>query len=89
MTAHEIGLSTASDPVLLAWAADHGRILVTHDRKTMPSYAIERVVASEPMPGVYVIPRRLPIAQVIEELEMMVLCSHDNEWDNIVKFFPL
>ena len=36
ITAHQAGLSNASDPELLAWAAEHERVIVTHDRRTMP-----------------------------------------------------
>ena len=36
LTAHQAGLSNASDPDLLAWAAEQERLIVTHDRRTMP-----------------------------------------------------
>ena len=39
ITAHQVGLSNASDPEVLAWAAEQERILVTHDRRTMPYHA--------------------------------------------------
>ncbi len=35
-TAMEAGLSGVNDPEVLARAAREGRILVTHDRRTMP-----------------------------------------------------
>ena len=36
ITAHQVGLSNAPDPEVLAWAAEQERIVVTHDRRTMP-----------------------------------------------------
>ena len=40
----DIGLSAASDPDVLAWAAIEDRILLTHDRDTLPlQHAYERV----------------------------------------------
>ena len=39
ITAHQVGLSNAADPELLAWAAEHERIVVKHDRRTMPYHA--------------------------------------------------
>lgn len=33
ITAHQVGLSDASDPNLLAWAAEHRRIVVSHHRQ--------------------------------------------------------
>jgi hypothetical protein len=54
--AHEGGVVGAPDPEVLTIAADAGRILISHDRKTMPaiSYCSEkpdRVRASSSFPG--------------------------------------
>ena len=55
----DVGIKGAIDPVVLAWAAQNHRIVVTHDRATLPAFAYERVLAGEPMPGVIVIERSL------------------------------
>ncbi len=89
VTVHEVGLSGASDPDLLAWAAGEGRIIVTHDRKSMPGYAAERIAAGEKMPGVFIVPRRLPLSAVIDDLEIIVTCSLEGEWDGTVRYLPL
>jgi predicted nuclease of predicted toxin-antitoxin system len=39
----DIGLRGADDPVLLEWAANAGRIVLTHDVNTVTKFAIERV----------------------------------------------
>lgn len=54
----DVGLRTADDPTVLAWAADADRVLLTHDIATIPDYAHERVTAGLPMPGVEVVARR-------------------------------
>jgi hypothetical protein len=38
LSANEAKLEGVSDPDVLAIAAEQGRILVTHDRQTMPQY---------------------------------------------------
>ncbi|HKZ77315.1 MAG TPA: DUF5615 family PIN-like protein [Pyrinomonadaceae bacterium] len=43
ITARQAGLSDGSDPDLLAWAAEQKRIVVTHDRRTMPYHAATRI----------------------------------------------
>jgi len=48
----DVGLTGADDPTVLAWAAEQGRVLVTHDVETVTRYAFERVDADLPMPGV-------------------------------------
>ena len=39
----DVGLSSTSDPVILNWAYQEGRILLTHDRRTMPQHAYRRI----------------------------------------------
>jgi len=77
------------DPDLLAWAADQNRILVTHDLKTIPQFAYNRVQSGEFMPGVIAFSKSLPIGQAIEELAMIIECSEQEEWENQVVHLPL
>jgi hypothetical protein len=54
--APEIGLHLGvSDDQVLALAAKEGRVLVTHDRKTMPDH-FERFIAIQTSPGDYYLP---------------------------------
>jgi predicted nuclease of predicted toxin-antitoxin system len=39
----DVDLTGADDPAVLAWAAEHGRVLVTHDVETVTRFAFERV----------------------------------------------
>ena len=41
----DMGLEGLNDPAVLAWAAANNRILLTHDRATMPDFAYSRVTA--------------------------------------------
>jgi len=77
------------DPPLLQEAAVLHRVLVTHDLKTIPRHAYERVAAGEPMPGILAIPDDLPIGQAIEQLHLVVVCLEENELENQVLYLPL
>jgi Domain of unknown function (DUF5615) len=77
------------DPLLLQEAEVFHRVLVTHDLKTIPRYAYERVAAGEPMPGILAIPDDLPIGQAIEQLHIVVVCLEENELENQVLYLPL
>lgn len=57
----DVGLSQADDPTVLAWAAQEGRILLTHDVTTITHYAYERVRAGLNMPGVFEASRMVTI----------------------------
>jgi Domain of unknown function (DUF5615) len=88
VTAFEIGMMKATDPQLLTWAAQEGRIVVTHDRKTMPKHAADLVGVGKNIAGVFVVPRSLPLGQAIEDLELMITCSANDEWVNIIRYLP-
>lgn len=80
----DVGLTEADDPMILAWASANDRIVLTHDRATMPAFAYARVIAGEPMPGVFVVPDRLAVRQVIEDLLLLEACSAQAEWAGLV-----
>jgi hypothetical protein len=82
------GLGGWADPELLTWAADHGRILLTHDVSTMVRFAYERVRTGLPMPGVIEVPDWLPIARAVGDLEMFVVASRADEWKDQVLYLP-
>lgn len=89
VTAYQAGLGDASDPDLLAWAAEQQRVVVTHDRRTMPSHASDRIAAGESVAGVIIVSRRLSVSQVINDLEVIVSCRDVDEWENVIKNLPL
>ncbi len=64
----DIGLEGADDSAVLAWAAENNRILLTHDRATMPDFAYARIASGQPMPGLFILNDRLPVRQASDEL---------------------
>lgn len=89
VTAYEVGMSETPDHELLAWAAEAGRVLITHDRRTMPAHAARRLAAGDEIAGVIVVSRQIPISAAINELELAVLCTDQEEWQNLVRHVPL
>jgi len=85
----DIGLEEADDCTILEWAAARNRILLTHDRATMPHFAYARVAAGESMPGVFVVHDRMAVRQAIEELLVIEACSEQAEWVGLVVYLPL
>ncbi len=89
VTAREAGLDRKSDPEVLAWAAEQRRIVVTHDRNTMTRFAYDRVREGQAMPGIFVVSREMPVGKAIADLQVLVECSKEGEWDGLVVFLPL
>jgi len=88
VTAFEIGMSEATDPQLLTWAAQEGRIIVTHDRRTMPSHAADLMREGKNIAGLFVVPRSMPLHQALEDLELMITSSENDEWVNVIRYLP-
>lgn len=85
----DVGLSGADDPTVLEWAAQEGRVLLTHDVSTITKYAYERVRAGQPMPGVFEVGRNVPIGRAIEDILLLAEYSLDDEWEGQVRYLPL
>jgi hypothetical protein len=79
----------ATDPVVLEWAANEDRILLTHDVQTMTKHAYDRIRAGLPMPGVIEVRDDLPIGQAIEEILTTLIACKPDELTNRIIYIPL
>ncbi len=86
-TAEEAGLQGVPDPLVLAYAAREGRILVSHDRKTMPRHFAAFIVA-ESSPGLFIIAQNTDVRVAIEELILIWAASEAEEWASTVLTVP-
>lgn len=85
----DVGLAGVDDPGILAWAAENDRIVLTHDRATMPRHAYGRMAAGDSMGGVFAISDRYPVGLAIEELLLIDECTEQAEWRGRVVYLPL
>jgi hypothetical protein len=85
----DVDLSGANDPTVLEWAAQQGRVVLTHDVATMITFAYERIQAGLSMPGLFEVSRRVSIGLAIEEIILIAECSLEGEWEGQVRFLPL
>src|SRR5271166_6092645 len=69
----DVGLDHTPDPIILEWAANQGRVVVSVDKKTLAVDAWDRVAGGMPMPGVAVLRRLLSIGQAVNELELIAV----------------
>jgi hypothetical protein len=83
-SANKAGLEGLKDPEVLAIAARDGRVLVTHDRKTMPT-EFGQFIMSQASSGVLIVSQRLPVSEAIDALILVWEASTAEEWiDQIV-----
>jgi len=87
-TAVAAGLEGLTDREVLVLAAKEGRILVTHDRKTMPRQFGE-LITTRTSSGGLIISQKLLISSAIEALILIWEASTAEEWINQISSIPL
>ena len=87
-TAYAAGLAGVKDPEVLAYSATAGRLLVTHDRRSMP-FHFRSFVAMHTSPGVLIVPQDMPVRQVMEDIILIWACTEAAEWVNAIDYLPL
>jgi hypothetical protein len=82
-------LDGLTDERVLSLAALQGRILVSHDKRTMPLQVMAFVRSGGKCPGVVlVIPQHAPIRDVAEALILIWADNQPNDWINMVTKIP-
>jgi len=88
-TAQAAGLDDLDDEAVLRLAASQSRILVSHDKRTMPRALASFVASGGTTPGVLlVIPQSAPIRDVVEALILIWADDRAGDWKNLISRIP-
>jgi hypothetical protein len=82
------GVVGLSDADVLEIAAEAGRILISHDRKTMPAH-FAKLVDRRASPGLIIVSQSLDIGAAIEDLLLIWATTNAEEWHDRIGFVPL
>lgn len=88
ITAYEAGVSEYEDPDLLRWGAERGRILLTHDKKTIPQFVKDLIAGGLELPGVILVIKSVSIGRLIDDLELTIRCGKPEDFRNDVFYLP-
>lgn len=86
-TAATAGLRLLSDFDVLTLAAREGRMLVSHDRRTMPRTFAE-FVRKNVSPGLLIVSQKTDLLTAIDGLLLVWSASQAEEWANLVCTIP-
>jgi hypothetical protein len=87
--ARDVGMSDRNDAEVLAFAAQNGFIVVSHDVNTMIGAARKCIDTGAGMNGLLMVQQTKSIAPVIESLVMIRSASDAEEWHGQIQFLPL
>ena len=85
----DVGLSSYDDELVLQFAAENHRVVLSRDVSTMTAAAYRRIEQGDSMPGLIVVSHRMAIGQAVDELIFLGKESTPNEWEGQVIYLPL
>jgi len=88
-TANKAQLDNLDDLTVLRRAADEGRFLLTHDKRTMPRHLATFRKEGNTSPGILVvIPQDAPLRLVVETLVLIWADNRPEDWQDAITIIP-
>ncbi|HET6975638.1 MAG TPA: DUF5615 family PIN-like protein [Pyrinomonadaceae bacterium] len=89
LSVRAVGLAGFPDPLLLNWAAQEDRVMLTHDAKTMLKFAQQLLIQEQVMAGLILVREGYPIGRAIDDLQLMIECYSQSDMHNRIEYVPL
>jgi predicted nuclease of predicted toxin-antitoxin system len=87
-SAQEAGLDEVGDPELLDRAAAEGRVLVSHDRRTMIAHFRAHLAAGKSAPGLLIVSQGALIGEAVEALVYVWALSNPADLRDQAYYLP-
>ncbi|MCJ7432334.1 MAG: DUF5615 family PIN-like protein [Anaerolineales bacterium] len=85
----DVSLSSTDDPIILEWAANEDRVLLTHDVATITEYAYDRIRQGKYMPGVIEVTRKVTLGTAIDDILFLAESCEPGELQGQIIYLPL
>ena len=87
-TAAQANLHGLGDLTVLSLAAFENRLLISHDRRTMP-YHFAEFIETQTSSGVFIVRKKFIFEQIIDDIVLIGSASEAEEWINVISKLPL
>ena len=77
---------SSDDRALLLWAERNGRILASHDKKTLPRHLAEHLAQGRHLPGLFFISYFASPSHIIELLAVAATSDNPTEWSDLIEY---
>lgn len=64
-------------------------MIVSHDVNTMTEAANTRLIKGLSIFGLMIVPQKMPVGDAVSELEMIIFCSEEDDFENIIQYLPM
>jgi hypothetical protein len=77
------------DEEILDWIERTGYILVSRNRRTIPTHLKNHLAQGKRTPGILLLKKRISISELIEELLLIWSASAPDEYQDHIRYLPL
>lgn len=77
------------DPDIFIWCQENSFVLVTNNRKSMPSHLRDHLAQGRHIPGIIVINDDMNVGDTIEQLILIWAASLQDEYRDLIIYLPL
>lgn len=85
--AQDVNLRRTDDRIILEWAFQANRVLLTHDVSTITKFSKQRIASGLSTAGIIFIKEDAPLGRVIEDV-LYLIEQNVMEWENTTWFVP-
>jgi hypothetical protein len=78
----------STDPAILLWIEQHGRILLTLDERSMPKYLAQHLQDGRHVPGIFMVQPSSKMADVLDFLVLAAYASDVSDWRDQIRYIP-
>ncbi len=78
----------SDDEIIVPWAAEHDRILITRDKSTIPDILEGHLQTGRTSPGVFILKNRTTVRAIIDYLELVAEAGTEEEFNDCIDWIP-
>jgi hypothetical protein len=82
-------LKGTPDPDILCWCEENGFILVTNNRKSMPTHLAEHLSQEHHIPGIITLNEEMTIGETLEELILIAEVGSPQKYEDQITYLPV
>ncbi len=76
------------DPEILLWCEENNFILVTNNRKSMPTHLVDHLSQGHHIPGIVTLNEDMSVGETIEELILIAETAPVNYYQDRIEYLP-
>jgi len=84
----DVNLRSKDDQIILEWAFQANRVLLTHDISTITKFSRQRIASGLSTAGVILVHEHTPVGRVIEDVFHLIDRNFE-KWENTTWYVPL